>query len=431
MSLVLVSAVAFGVGLYRGASKDVGTEFFAALVLEVAMSAENLFAIYLVFRYFRVPPALQEHVLWWGFGLSALLRGAVIVSGGLFIAAQKEAILLFAGVVIYSGYRLAIHGAAEDMVEGARGNVEGNKVISAIQSVVPVSDYYDGVKFVTTNPLDGASKLTPLFLVLLIIEATDLMFALDNVPALYSIVPSGNVLVVYAATLFGIAMLRAAYALVAVSLPHAVHLQRTTGAALILIGARSVADYFEKGHVFPPAPFLGVLVVILVGGMFASCWDVGGLGADGMAPEGGITVGPGVSATQGLELGAVRQHMDPLAEANRVAVSQGAAGGFGGANGAGAAWVPGQAERTEAAAPLLRFDDVDWGGRSDGGLSARAAPSGGGDLGRPRVGNTIASNMINDVMNIDGDFPPRPDRNAGLSAGVQPLPAAFKMTAQD
>lgn len=102
----------------------------------------------------------------------------------------------------------------------ARANVEGNKVIVAMQSMIPVSDYYDGLKFVTTNPLDGASKLTPLFLVLLIIEATDLMFALDNVPALYSIVPSGNVLVVYAATLFGIAFLRASYALVAVSLPH-------------------------------------------------------------------------------------------------------------------------------------------------------------------------------------------------------------------
>ena len=115
VSLVIISAMAFGAGLYRGASKDVGTEFFAAFVLEIAMSAENLFAIYLVFRYFRVPAALQEHVLWWGFGLSALLRGAVIISGGLFIAAQKEAILLFACVVIYSGYRLAIHGAPEDM----------------------------------------------------------------------------------------------------------------------------------------------------------------------------------------------------------------------------------------------------------------------------------------------------------------------------
>ena len=112
--------------------------------------------------------------------------------GGLFIAAQKEAILLFACVVIFSGYRLAINGAPEDMLGDSRSGqpVEGNSIICAMQSVVPVTDYYDGVKFVTSNPLDGATKLTPLFLVLLIIEATDLMFALDNVPALFSIVPS-------------------------------------------------------------------------------------------------------------------------------------------------------------------------------------------------------------------------------------------------
>ena len=96
VALCVLSAIAFGAGLYRGASEDVGTEFFAAYVLEMCMSAENLFAIFLVFRYFKVPAPHQEHVLWWGLGVSAVLRGIVIISGGLFIAAQREAILIFA-----------------------------------------------------------------------------------------------------------------------------------------------------------------------------------------------------------------------------------------------------------------------------------------------------------------------------------------------
>jgi tellurite resistance protein TerC len=306
ISAVVICALSFGAGLYNGASADVGSEFFAAFVLEVAMSAENLVAIYLVFRYFRVPPGVaQEHVLWWGFGISAVLRGAVIISGGLFIAAQKEAILLFACVVIYSGYRLAINSVPEDMVDET--SEEGNKVIAAFQRVVPVSDYFDGVNFVTTNPVDGSSRLTPLFLVLLVIEATDLIFALDNVPALYSIVPSGNVLVVYAATLFGIATLRASYTLVAVSLPRMVHLQRTTGAVLVLVGVRSIADYFEKGHIFPPLQFLGLVVAILVAGMSASLYqaaDTLGAGSDATAE------GDAAGSMRRMERGA-----DPMAAA--------------------------------------------------------------------------------------------------------------------
>lgn len=253
-------AVAFGAGIWRAAEEAVAYEYFAAYTLELCLSTENLFAIFMVFRYFKVPPPLQEHVLWWGILGSAILRGTSIFAGGVAVLMLKEVMLMFAAVVIYSGFRLAASGTP-DLTQTVPDN-STNGIIQFVQMLVPVTDYYDGAHFFSTKP-DGSFAATPLLVVLLVVELTDFFFALDNIPALYGVAEHGDVFVVMCATFFAVICLRSAYSLLTKSLPTMPYLQKATGMVLIFVGIRSVCEYFGL-HLPAGMSLLGIIGVLFV-----------------------------------------------------------------------------------------------------------------------------------------------------------------------
>lgn len=273
---------AFGAGVWRASGEEVAYEFYAAWLLELCLSMENLLAIYMVFRYFKVPSIYQEYVLWWGLIGAVILRGAMIFAGGVAILMLKELLLAYAAVVIYSGFRLLM---MNDLGSTSVEDMSQYSLIRAVQHFIPVTDYYDGTKFLSYKT-DGSLAATPLMIVLLAVELTDFMFAVDNVPALFGVAERGDVFIVFSATVFGLIGLRSAYTLLTMALPHMYYLQKATGGVLVFVGMRALADYF--GINLPTGISLIGIIVVLAGSAAASIWSAdwihdayGGIGNEG------------------------------------------------------------------------------------------------------------------------------------------------------
>mmetsp|Transcript_29846 Transcript_29846/g.41271 ORF Transcript_29846/g.41271 Transcript_29846/m.41271 type:complete len:427 (+) Transcript_29846:363-1643(+) len=252
-------AVAFGAGIWRASEEEVAYEFFAAWLLELCLSAENLFAIYMIFRYFKVPAPHQELVLWWGLIGAVIMRGVSIFAGGVAILLLKELMLGYAAIVIYSGFRLV---SAPSLGQVGDQDMSQNAIVKFVQYVIPVTDYYDGSKFLSHKP-DGSLAATPLLVVLIAVELTDFIFAIDNVPALFGVAERGDVFIVFMATIFGLLGLRSAYTLLTLALPHMPYLQKATGLVLIFVGMRALFDYF--GVNLPTGISLVAIIVVLGG----------------------------------------------------------------------------------------------------------------------------------------------------------------------
>jgi len=264
VAVVVGMAVAFGAGIWRASDEASAFEFFAAYMLELCMSSNNLVAIYMIFRYFKVPPTHQEYVLWWGLAGAVVLRGSCIFAGGIAVLMLKEAILGFSVLVIYLGFRLTLLGTPS---LPADQDLADNSIVKFAQTVIPVTDYYDGIKFFSRTNTGGVAA-TPLFVVLVCVELTDFVFAIDNVPALFDIAERGDVFIVYMATLFGLLGLRSAYTVLSIALPNMSYLQRATGLVLVFIGARAIFDYF--GIMLPTAASLLGISMILIAAGFVS-----------------------------------------------------------------------------------------------------------------------------------------------------------------
>mmetsp|Transcript_20282 Transcript_20282/g.38580 ORF Transcript_20282/g.38580 Transcript_20282/m.38580 type:complete len:297 (-) Transcript_20282:1490-2380(-) len=175
--LCFAIAISFGAGVWRAAEEQVAYEFFAAWLLEIALSAENLFAIFMIFRYFKVPLQFQETVLWWGLLGAVVMRGGMIIAGGVAILLLKELMLAYAAVIIYSGFRLI--GAPPIGSGMSDEEMSNNTIIKLVQYVIPVTDYYDGQKFLSTKP-DGSIAATPLLVVLLAVSTPHTQICLCN-----------------------------------------------------------------------------------------------------------------------------------------------------------------------------------------------------------------------------------------------------------
>lgn len=168
---------------------------------------------------------------------------------------------------MYSGMRLM---TAPPMKAQTQEEISNNAVVRFVQYILPVTDYYDGQKFLSTKT-DGSLAATPLFVVLLSVELTDFIFAIDNVPALFSVAERGDVFIVSAATFFGLLGLRASYTLVTRALPSMPYLQKGTGAVLVFVGLRALLDYF--GMQLPSGISLLCIIVVLTSSAAVSVWS--------------------------------------------------------------------------------------------------------------------------------------------------------------
>jgi len=179
---------------------EAGLAFLTGYLIEKALSVDNIFVFVLIFSYFAVPPKYQHRVLFWGIIGALLMRGAMIFAGAALIKQFHWIIWIFGAFLIFTGIRMAT--AKDEKLEP-----EKNPVIRLFKRFMPVSDQYDGQKFFTIR--NGVRMATPLFLVLLMVETTDLIFAVDSIPAIFAV--TQDPFLVYTSNVFAILGLRSLY----------------------------------------------------------------------------------------------------------------------------------------------------------------------------------------------------------------------------
>jgi tellurite resistance protein TerC len=246
-------ALAFAYGIHRFMGAQAGLEFLTGYLIEKALSVDNIFVFVLLFSYFRVPPRHQHRVLFWGILGALVMRGTMIAAGAALIAEFHWIIYVFGAFLVFTGIRMAIqteHGIDPD----------ANPVIRLVRRLMPVSDRYDGQKFFTRAGVGGRMRLaaTPLFVVLVLVETTDLIFAVDSIPAIFAV--TTDPFLVYTSNVFAILGLRALYFLLAGVIHRFHYLKLGLAAVLVFVGAKMLlADVY---HV-PVGISLGVVALLL------------------------------------------------------------------------------------------------------------------------------------------------------------------------
>lgn len=250
-------AVGFGIVFGIVAGWEYGAEYFAGYVVEKSLSVDNLFVFVVIMSTFAVPAVHQQKVLTIGILLALVLRAIFIALGAALLAAFSFMFLIFGALLIFTAVQLFRHREQDP-------SVEDNALVTFARRRLPFTDQYDEGKLRTR--IDGRKVFTPLFLVLLAIGSTDILFALDSIPAIFGI--TEEAFIVFAANAFALLGLRALFFLVSGLLDRLVYL--STGLSLILafIGAKLILHF---GHLqsddipeIETSTSLVVIVVILV-----------------------------------------------------------------------------------------------------------------------------------------------------------------------
>jgi tellurite resistance protein TerC len=245
----VILSLSFGMYIYWHWGAQRGLEFFAGYVLEKAMSVDNIFVFVLIFSFFNVPARLHHRVLYWGILGALIMRGIFIFGGALLIQTFHWVLYLFGGFLIFTGVKILRHG-------GTEVQPERNPIVRWFQRFVPmVAGFeYDGLLVRKA----GKILATPLALVLVTVETTDLVFAVDSIPAIFGV--TRDPFIVYSSNVCAILGLRAMYFLLAAVLDRFVYLGVGLGIVLMFIGAKMLlADVFH----LPISAALGVIALVL------------------------------------------------------------------------------------------------------------------------------------------------------------------------
>jgi len=251
----IVLAIAFAVLVYFWRGHDAATEFTTGYIIELSLSVDNLFIFLLIFRYFRVPGNYQHKVLFWGILGALVMRGVFIVAGIGLIRTFHWVTYIFGAFLVYSGIRL--FGETDATLEP-----EKNPVLRLFRKWMPVTEDYEGEKFFVRR---AGLYATPLLVVLVVVETTDLLFATDSIPAVLAITLKASI--VYTSNVFAILGLRSMYFVLSGMMEVFHYLHYGLSAVLIFIGAKMLAaDYYP----IPTVVALGVVAGALAISILAS-----------------------------------------------------------------------------------------------------------------------------------------------------------------
>ncbi len=245
-------AVAFGIVFGSIAGWDYGTEYFAGYIVEKSLSVDNLFVFVIIMSTFAVPAEHQQRVLTFGIILALILRAIFIALGAALLAAFSFMFLLFGLLLLATAVQLFRHRDEDP-------TIEDNKLVGFARRRFAFTDDYHGAKIITR--IGGRRMLTPMFLVLLTIGTTDLLFALDSIPAVFGV--TEEAFIVFTANAFALLGLRALYFLVSGLLDRLVYL--STGLALILafIGFKLVLHYIHLQNNDVPEISTGLSLIVI------------------------------------------------------------------------------------------------------------------------------------------------------------------------
>jgi len=248
-------AAMFAVIVYFWHGRGPALEFVTGYVIELSLSVDNLFVFLLIFRYFQVPTVHQHKVLFWGI-LGALIMRAVFILAGVGLIRQFHWIIyIFGALLVYSGIKLCRQ-------ENAEIHPEKNPLLRLFRRWIPVTKDYEEAKFFVRRP---GLYATPLFIVLLVVETTDVLFAVDSIPAILAI--TLDAFIVYTSNVFAILGLRSMYFALAGMMELFHYLHYGLSLVLIFVGGKMLVSHYYQ---IPTELALGIVAGILIISVVAS-----------------------------------------------------------------------------------------------------------------------------------------------------------------
>lgn len=259
-------SMCFNVGLYffwdtlsptsQYSNGEAALAFFTGYLIEKSLSVDNIFVFVLIFTYFAVPALYQHRVLFWGIIGALLMRGILIAVGAALLHEFHWIIYIFGGFLIFTGIRMAFHKDEEL-------HPEDNPLVKLFRRFMRVTPQYADDKFFVRQA--GLLMATPLFLVLLIVESTDLVFALDSIPAIFAV--TEDPFIIYTSNVFAILGLRSLYFVLAGVIDKFHYLKLGLSVVLTFVGIKMVIAEFYK---IPIGVSLGAIATILTISILAS-----------------------------------------------------------------------------------------------------------------------------------------------------------------
>jgi tellurite resistance protein TerC len=226
-------AMLFGLALRWMRGEHESLQFVTGYVIELSLSMDNVFVIALIFTYFKIPSHFQHRVLFWGILGALLMRGIMIGAGAALISRLQWILYTLGAFLVYSGFKM--------LFTDTEVHPENNRVLKLARKLYPVTPDLHGHKFVTK--WNGRNALTPLALVLLMVETTDLIFALDSIPAIFAV--TTKPFIIFTSNVFAILGLRSMYFVLAGAINYFRFLKYGLSLVLVFVGVKMLIDPHE------------------------------------------------------------------------------------------------------------------------------------------------------------------------------------------
>jgi len=252
----ILLASLFGIGVWHWFGAQRGLEYFTGYIIEKALSVDNLFVFLVIFRLYHVEERVQHRVLAWGIIGALIMRGILIAVGAELVSKFQWVLLVFGAFLVYTGIRM-LQTKEKDV------HYEKNPLFQFASRHLPMTQSYQRERFVVKE--NGRRLFTPLFLVLLIVEITDVTFAVDSIPAIFGI--TRDPFIVYTSNVFAILGLRALYFLLADILEYFRYLSVGLAAVLVFVGGKMIADPWIHISV---TLSLGIVATLLIAALLFS-----------------------------------------------------------------------------------------------------------------------------------------------------------------
>lgn len=256
----VAAAIFFGIGLFLVFGQEVSEEFFAGYLVEQSLSVDNLFVFLLLFDYFKVPLSNQDRVLNYGIYGAVVMRAVMIGLGSVALSQFHGILLVFASILIYSSGKV-IYDLLNQDDEEEEEDMGENSIVKFSRNLIDSTQEFDGNQFFTIE--NGIKKATPLLICLVAVEISDVVFAVDSIPAVFGV--TENPLVVFSSNMFAIMGLRSLYTILSKAAKDLEYLEPAVAIVLGFIGSKMVAEYF--GFIVPTEVSLGVVLTFLSGGV--------------------------------------------------------------------------------------------------------------------------------------------------------------------
>lgn len=256
-SVWITLASLFGWWVWSTRGSAAGVEFFTGYLIELSLSADNVFVFSIIFSYFAVPPPYQHKVLFWGVLSALVLRFVMILCGAALVERFLWLLYLFGAFLIITGVKMLVS-------RDTKHDPEANPVVKLFRRLVPMSDHFDKDHFLTME--NGRRLATPLLLVLVCVEVSDVIFAVDSIPAIFSI--TRDPFIVFTSNVFAIMGLRSLYFLLAEAVEKFHLLRPGLGVILSFVGVKMLLGH--TAYKIPTPWALGVVMAVLVGSVVGS-----------------------------------------------------------------------------------------------------------------------------------------------------------------